>query len=137
MIIVDTSVLIDYLAGRLYPETEWMNQQIELQRLGLTSLILNNVLQGIRSDALFLKTLNTLSQFEIFETGSTALAIASARNHRALRARGITVRNTIDCILATFCIEEGHRLLHHNRDFDGFAAHLGLVVVDASSAALT
>lgn len=130
MVIVDTSVLIDFLAGRETPQTAWMKQRSNFRRIAMTSLILSEVLQGIRSDDLFTETLNTLNRFAIFETGSQALAVASARNYRALRRMGVTIRSTIDSLVATFCIEEGHFLLYNDRDFDAFATHLGLQVID-------
>jgi len=129
MVIVDSSVLIDFLAARANRQTVWLNQQSDLQRIGITSLSLCEVLQGIRDDARFDKIRITLSRFTIFEIGSRDLAFASARNFRVLRKRGLTVRNTIDCLIATFCIEERHVLLHNDRDFDGFETHLGLRVL--------
>jgi hypothetical protein len=70
-----------------------------------------------------------LSKFEVFETGGEALAVASAQNYRSLRSRGDTIRKTIDCLIATFCLTEGHSLLHRDHDFDPFEKHLGLRVV--------
>jgi predicted nucleic acid-binding protein len=129
MVIVDTSVLIDFLAERLNPETAWLRGLGEPRRVGITSLIQTETLQGIRDEARFLGTLALLNQFEVFETGSSLLAVASATNYRALRRAGVTIRNTIDCLIATFCLEEGHTLLHNDRDFDPFEAHLGLKVL--------
>jgi predicted nucleic acid-binding protein len=128
MVIVDASVLIDYLDGRTTRHTEWLDRQSELERIGVTSLTQVEVLQGIRTDEAFLVALQLLNSFEIFEIGSSVLAIASARNYRSLRKMGITIRNTIDCLIATFCIEEDHVLLHNDRDFDPFEQHLGLQV---------
>lgn len=133
MVIVDSSVLIDYLANRMTPETHWLDKNCTLKRVGITSLILIEVLQGIRDDRLFAETLNALSQFALFEAGKRDLAIATAQNYRKLRKIGITIRNAIDCHTATFCIEEGHTLLHNDRDFDPFEDHLGLNVVDPSA----
>jgi predicted nucleic acid-binding protein len=130
MVIVDSSVLIDYLGGYSNPQTEWLDRHNSFRTIGITSLILTEVLQGIRDDARFAATLNALSQFAIFEIGSNEIAIQSARNYRILRGLGVTVRSTIDCLVATFCIEEGHRLLHHDSDFGYFEEHLGLRVVD-------
>jgi predicted nucleic acid-binding protein len=132
MVIVDTSVLVDHLAGRSNEQTTWLNRQSDPQRIGITSLALTTLLQGIRSEDLFIEALNELSQFACFETGSQALAVASARNHRTLRGLGVTIRNTIDCLIATFCIEFGHELLHNDRDFDAFEAHLNLHVFHPS-----
>jgi hypothetical protein len=136
MVIVDSSVLIDFLAGRQNAQTDWLNLHLGFRPIGITSLILTEVLQGIRSDKQFAETLEILNSFVIFETGSTALAIASAKNYRKLRGLGVTIRNTVDTLVATFCIEEGHKLLHHDSDFAHFAEHLGLIVVDPNESAL-
>lgn len=129
MVIIDTSVLIEYLGGYAGPETEWLDGHSSYRGIGITNLVLTEVLQGIRDEVRFTATLKALSQFEIFEIGSNELAIQSARNYRTLRGFGITIRSTIDCLVATFCIVEGHQLLHHDRDFDAFETHLGLRVL--------
>ena len=129
MVIVDTSVLIAYLNDQVTRHNEWLDRQGGLQRIGITTLTQAEVLQGIRTEEQFLAVSQLLSEFSIFETGSSALAIASARNYRALRKAGITLRSTIDCLIATFCIENGYALLHNDRDFDACEAHLGLRVV--------
>ena len=130
---MDTSVLIDYLGDYSTPQTEWLDRHSRSRRLGITNLVLTEVLHGIRDDGRFAATLSTLGQFTVFETGSRELAIQSALNYRVLRDLGVTIRSTVDCIVATFCIEEGHRLLHRDSDFDYFAQHLGLLVVDPSA----
>ena len=135
MVIVDSSVLIDFLADRHNEQTDWLNLHIGFEPIGITSLILSEVLQGIRSDKRFAETVDALSQFAVFETGRTELAIASARNYRTLRGLGITIRNTIDTFVATFCIEEDHQLLHHDSAFDYFEDHLELQVVDPLASA--
>ncbi len=129
MVIIDTTVWIDYLGGITNPETLWLDSQVSRQRLGLTDIILCEVLQGIRDDAAFRRVQRRLLSFEVFETGGVELAVASAQNYRILRTRGHTVRKTIDCLIATFCIETGHSLLHRDRDFDAFEKHLRLRVV--------
>lgn len=129
MVILDTSVLIDYLGDFSTPQTEWIDREIKLQRLAITSLSVAEVLQGIREDLRFSPALFALSQFQVFETGSRELAIQSAVNYRKLRGLGVTIRSTIDCLIATFCIEGGHDLLHNDSDFDYFERHLGLQVV--------
>jgi predicted nucleic acid-binding protein len=129
MTIVDTTVWIDYLGGMTNAQTEWLAREIGLQPLGITDLILCEVLQGIRDNAEFTAVQQELGEFDLFETGGEQLAIASAQNYRALRSRGYTVRKTIDCLIATFCIVRGHTLLHRDRDFDLFEDHLGLQVV--------
>jgi len=129
MVIVDASVVIDFLANRVNPQAIWLDLRIDQQRIGITSLALSEVMQGIRYEAQAEKILRRLSRFEVPEVPSETLAIAAARNYRQLRTLGITVRSTIDCIIATFCIEENHILLHNDRDFDAFEEHLGLRVL--------
>ena len=129
MVIVDTTVWIDYLAGTANGQTFWLDRELDRQRLGLTDLILCEVLQGIRTDPAFASVRRDLEKFHIFESGGIDLALAAAQNYRLLRRRGATVRKTIDCLIATFCLQAGHQLLHHDRDFDPFEKHLGLRVV--------
>ncbi len=129
MVIVDTTVWVDYLRGVQNSETEWLNLELERQRFGLTDLILCEVLQGIRDDASFTRVERELRKFEVFETGGAELAVAAARNFRKLRQRGYTVRKTIDCLIATFCLRNGHALLHRDRDFDAFEQGLGLAAI--------
>ena len=130
MVIVDSSVLIEFLGGYKCAETEWLAGHSSFSGIGITNLILTEVLQGIRDEGQFAATLKALSQFQVFEIGSNELAIQSARNYRTLRGLGITIRSTIDCLVATFCIEAGHKLLHRDSDFDYFKQHLGLRVPD-------
>ncbi len=129
MVIVDTTVWVDYLRGARNPETDWLEVELEKQRLALTDLILCQVLQGIRDDVSFSRVRRELGKFEVFETGGVELAVAAARNFRKLRQQGHTVRKTIDCLIATFCLPEGHSLLHRDRDFDPFEQILGLRVI--------
>jgi predicted nucleic acid-binding protein len=127
--IVDTTVWIDYLRGRVTPEVEWLHREMERQRLGITDIILCEVLQGIQDGTHFEDVRAGLSTLELFVTGGVDLAVASARNYRALRERGRTVRGTIDALIATFCLLNGHALLHNDRDFDHFEQLLGLQVI--------
>lgn len=129
MVIVDTTVWIDYLRGTENAETGWLDRELQRQRLGLTDLILCEVLQGTRQEAVFARVRSDLLKFQIFETGSVELAIAAAQNYRDLRQRGYTVHKTIDCLIATFCLQAKHELLHRDRDFDCFEKVLGLRVV--------
>ncbi|HEY1743303.1 MAG TPA: PIN domain nuclease [Granulicella sp.] len=129
MVIVDTTVWIDYLAGKTNAQTAWLEIHADRQRLGLTDLILCEILQGIRTEADVKKVRHELSRFAIFSTVGEDLAVASAQNYRTLRRRGITVRTTIDCFIATYCLREGHSLLHHDSDFNPFETHLGLQVI--------
>lgn len=129
MVIVDTTVWIDYLGGITNPETLWLDREMSHQRLGLTDLILCEILQGIRDDTTFRRVHSRLLNFEVFETGGVELAVASAQNYRSLRTLGHTVRKTVDCLIATFCLDAGHALLHRDRDFESFEKYLGLRVI--------
>ncbi len=129
MVIVDTTVWIDYLQGTSNPESDWLGRESTRQRLGLTDLILCEILQGIRNPASFVQVRNDLLRFEVFPTGGATLAIAAAWNYRELRRHGHTVRKTIDCLIATFCLRSGNSLLHRDRDFNPFEKVLGLNVV--------
>lgn len=129
MIIVDTTVWVDYFRGTRNAETEWLDQQADQRRLGLTDLILCEVLQGVRSNREFNEVQAELIKFELHVNGGEELAIAAARNFRSLRVQGRTVRKTIDCLIATFCLTYGHTLLHRDRDFDVFEQNLGLAVL--------
>jgi predicted nucleic acid-binding protein len=133
MVIVDTTVWIDYLRGTENPETRWLDRELQRQRLGLTDLILCEVLQGIRDQSAFAKVRADLLKFQVFPTGGSILAIAAARNYRHLRQRGYTVHKTIDCLIATFCLQARHELLHRDRDFDCFENVLGLQVLHAEA----
>jgi hypothetical protein len=129
MIIVDTTVWIDYLRGTANPHTDWLDRELNQQRLGLTDLILCEILQGVREDSTFARVQRDMCRFEVFATGGVELAVASAQNFRSLRTRGCTIRKTIDCLIATFCLSAGHSLLHRDHDFDPFEKHLGLRVL--------
>jgi hypothetical protein len=129
VVLIDTTVWVDYLQGAQNPETDWLDQELDRQRLALTDVIFCEVLQGLSDDHTARKVEVLLLRFEIFETGGVDLAREAARNYRTLRERGRTVRKTIDCLIATFCIREGHSLLHRDRDFDPFEKFLELSVV--------
>jgi len=131
MVIVDTTVWIDYLGGTLNAETEWLDREMPLQRIGLTDMILCEVLQGIRETRQFQRMRDQLLTFDVFSTGGAENAIATAENYRTLRQRGYTVRKTIDCWIATFCLLTGNQLLHRDHDFDPFEKVLELQVVHA------
>src|ERR1700722_9344544 len=104
MVIVDTTVWIDYLRGLQNQETDYFDRELSRQRFGLTDLILCETLQGIRDENTFTRVLRELRKFEVFETCGQDLAVEAARNFGNLRRRGHLVRKTIDCLIATFCI---------------------------------
>ena len=129
MVIVDSTVWVDYFNGLHNPETDWLDTELDQQRIGLTTIILCEVLQGVRDDRKAARVEAELLKLEVFESGGVALAVQAARNYRTLRSRGRTVRKTIDVLSATFCLQEQHSLLHRDRDFDPFEELLGLSVV--------
>jgi predicted nucleic acid-binding protein len=129
MVIVDTTVWIDYFRAISNPETEWLDDELGRRRLGLTDVILCEVLQGVRDERTAVDVERQLRKLQVFQSGGVELASDAARNYRLLRTRGRTVRKTIDCLIATFCIREQHPLLHRDRDFDPFEQLLELAVV--------
>lgn len=129
MTLVDTSVWIDYFYARSTPEADLLDHLLKGERLLMGDLILAEVLQGFRAEAGFNRARERLAALEFCPMGGREIALAAARNYRTLRAKGLTVRSTIDAIIATFCIQHGHELLHRDRDFDPFERHLGLRVV--------
>lgn len=129
MTIVDTTVWVDYLRGIATPQAEWLDASLLRERLGVTDLILCEVLQGVKDDDNFQAVQRELLKCEVFPTGGIELAVDSAKNYRKLRAQGHTVRRTIDCLIAAFCLRNGHSLLHNDRDYDPFERVLGLAVV--------
>ena len=129
MVIVDTTVWVDYLGGTNTSHTAWLDREIERRRLGLTDLILCEVLLGVSNERTALATRREMLKFEVFATGGVELATSAALNYRTLRARGFTIHRTLDCLIATFCLTNQHALLHNDRDFDPFERELGLHVV--------
>lgn len=129
MVIVDTSVLVDYLNGVTNPETEWLDLELDRQRLGVTTIIMTEVLQGVRDDREAAAVQAALMEFEIVELHEVGLAVDAAKNYRRLRRAGYTVRKTVDVLIATHCIRTGRALLHRDRDFDPFEELLGLSVI--------
>jgi predicted nucleic acid-binding protein len=127
--IVETTIWIDFFRGVRSDYTAWVYRNLSNQRIALTDLTLCEVLQGMRDDAMHAGIRSDLLKFGVHSTGGTQLALAASDNYRFLRKRGITVRKTIDCLIATHCIREGHSLLHNDRDFDAFEEYLGLKVI--------
>lgn len=126
MILVDSSVWIDYLRGVETRQTDQLHGVLGIEPLAIGDLILTEVLKGTTKEKDFKHVLRLLNGLDAVPLGGHAVAIQAARNGRALREMGIAVRKTIDCIIATRCIMEGMTLLHSDRDFDPFVAHLSL-----------
>ena len=129
MILIDSSVWIDYFKGTITPQTEMLDTLLGQEPLAIGDLILTEVLQGFAEERDFNRARKMLTSLLLVELGGQEIAIQAAQNFRALRVLGITVRKTVDTIIATRCIESGYDLLHSDRDFDPFAKHLGLRVV--------
>jgi predicted nucleic acid-binding protein len=132
MIIVDSSVWIDYFNGADIPEVATLDRLLATELLAIGDLILVEVLQGFRHDKDSRTAKRLLTSLTVFEMLGAKMAIKSADNFRDLRKKGITVRKTIDAIIATFCIEHGHELLFSDKDFAPFVEHLGLMAVSAT-----
>ena len=126
MILVDSSVWIDYFRGASTPATDTLDRLLDSEPLATGDLILIEVLQGFGSDKDFARARKLLTSLEVIELGGMDIAIQVARNHRTLRVLGVTIRKTIDTVIATRCIESGFALLHCDRDFEPFVLNLGL-----------
>lgn len=133
MILVDSSVWIDFFRNQPTREAEWLDRNLGIEGLLVGDLVLAEVLQGFKDDRGFNEARRLLARLEQVSLGGEKLAIEAARNFRKLRAKGVTVRGTIDVIIATRCLVDGVRLLHSDRDFDAFEVHLGLRVVDCGA----
>lgn len=129
MILVDSSVWIDFFNGAETRETSLLYEALPRERLLTGDLILAEVLQGFRRDREFRAAQLALESLAFAPMVGREVALASAANYRKLRARGVTVRKTIDVMIATFCALHGHALLHSDRDFTAMAPALGLSVV--------
>jgi len=132
MTLIDSSVWIDYFRGVATPQFDRLDNLLGAEPLATGDLMLAEVLQGFDSDRSFNSALRLLTTLSVVDIGGADIAVQAARNFRTLRAHGVTVRKTIDTLIATRCIESGFRLLYSDRDFDPFVEHLGLVSVMAA-----
>jgi predicted nucleic acid-binding protein len=128
MVIADTSVWVDFLRGRDASYCDHLASLLEEQDIALCDRVLQEVLQGVRDDAMYRRVSATLRELPCFDLGGAALAINAAQNFRRLRRIGVTPRRATGVLIATFCIEQKHTLLHNDRDFDPMVKHLGLQV---------
>ena len=129
MILVDSSVWIDFFRGNDTPEAETLDRILGAHPVGLGDLILTEVLQGFRRDRDYRTARSLMEEFPVFRLLGRSMAIESAENFRKLRKKGITIRKTADVIIASYCIEHQVPLLFSDRDFEPFVSHLGLVKV--------
>lgn len=133
MILVDSSVWIDYFNGQNTPQVNILDDLLGTQPLAIGDLILVEVLQGFRHDPDYVTAKQLLTSLTIFNIVNRDLAIQGADHFRILRKRGITIRKTVDVIIATFCIVENHTLLFSDKDFLPFVQYLGLSAVILNS----
>jgi hypothetical protein len=126
VILVDSSVWIDYFKGVQTPQADRLDDLLGVELLSTGDVVLTEVLQGFDSERDFNEALRLLTSVPAVDIGGRDIAVQAARNFRRLRARGVTVRKTIDTLIATRCIQSGYSLLYSDRDFDPFVEHLGL-----------
>ncbi|AOX21710.1 MULTISPECIES: type II toxin-antitoxin system VapC family toxin [Acetobacteraceae] len=126
MILVDSSVWIDFFRGTVTPQVDALDRLLGEELVAIGDLMMTEVLQGFASERDFNKARRLLGALDLVEIGGRDVMIEAARYFRDLRARGITIRKTIDTLIATRCIVSGYRLLYSDRDFDPFVTHLGL-----------
>ncbi len=129
MLVVDSTVWIDYFNGAQTLHVGFLNRILDQTPILVGDLILAEVLQGFRHEVDFETARYLLTRFTQAQMVNPALAVQSAYNYRFLRKKSITVRKTIDSLIATYCIENDHELLHNDSDFDGYEKHLGLRVI--------
>lgn len=128
MIVVDTSVWIEYFNGVPTPQAGLLDELLGTRVLALGDLILAELLQGFATEPDARRALDLLEPLEFMAMAGRDVAIQSAANYRRLRRRGVTVRKTMDMLIGTYCLMHDHELLHNDRDFDVLAKHLGLKV---------
>jgi hypothetical protein len=126
VILVDSSVWIDFFNGSKTASAEKLDRLLGREPLAIGDLILTEVLQGFTNEREFDTARKLLMSMTIVQLGGVQIAIQAARNFRTLRRRGVTIRKTTDTVIATRCIEDGYELLYDDRDFDPFVEHLGL-----------
>ena len=126
MIVVDRSVWFAYFTGNETPEADNLDSLLGQELIAIGDLVLTEVLQGFRADKDFRKARDLLLSFHVVNMLDTTIALKSAANFRALRKLGLTVRKTVDSIIATYCIENRLPLLHSDKDFQPFHKYLNL-----------
>jgi len=129
VIVVDSSVWIDYFNGAISKETDWLDESLGNEPIIMGDIILAEVLQGFQNDKDFKTAKKLLLEFLFMDMIGQELAIKSAINYRSLRQKGITIRKTIDVMIGTFCIHNNFFLLHNDKDFDPLEKHLKLKVM--------
>jgi predicted nucleic acid-binding protein len=130
VILVDSSVWIDFFNGRPGPLVDRLADLLQdgSAPLGMPDLVLFEVLRGFRHEQDFQAARRVLAALPVVEIGGEDGALRAAHHYRALRAAGVTIRSPIDVLLASYCIEHDHALLHADRDFDAIESLRGLKV---------
>jgi len=134
VIVVDSSVWIDYFRGAPTPQCDRLDALLGGEIVATGDIMLAEVLQGFAREGEFNRAMTAMITLTIIDIAGERVALAAARNYRALRRLGVTPRKTIDTLIATRCIEDGHALLYSDRDFEPFVEHLGLVSAMAPQA---
>jgi predicted nucleic acid-binding protein len=133
VILVDSSVWVDYFRGKGTAQTGLLDGLLDSQELSIGDLVFIEVLQGCKVDREFNEVRRLLGRLQLIALSGPDVVVEAAKNYRKLRALGVTVRGTVDVVLATRCIVSGHQLLHSDRDFDAFEKHLGLRCVTSDA----
>ena len=126
MILADSSVWIDHFRDADTPESAALARLLAHRSVATADLVVAEVLQGIDKNSEFERVCRLFGELDLIVISDGAIAIEAARNFRRLRSLGITIRKTVDTLIATRCIQDGHQLLYSDRDFDPFVEHLGL-----------
>ncbi len=117
VVIVASGVWIDFFRGVRNPQTEWILREAGGRMIGTLDLIVCEVLQGVPREPDYERIKQKMLDLAVYNSGGEQMAVESAQNYRKLRAKGITIRKTIDCIIATYCIRHGFALLHKGSRF--------------------
>ena len=128
MVLVDTSIWVDYFRGVYSPQTDRLNELFNEERIAIGDLIIVELMQGFKTRSQVAAARQIVSRLEYVDLAGRNIAFKAADNYRFLRDKGITIRKTIDIIIGTFCIENHFELLHNDRDFEPMADYLGLMV---------
>ena len=129
MIVVDSSIWIDYFNGTISKDTDWLDEALGIEPIIMGDIILAEVLQGFQKENDFKTARKLLLEIPFMDMIGKELAVKSAMNYRVLRQKGITIRKTIDDMIGTFCIHNNFALLHNDKDFDPLERHLKLKVM--------
>ena len=128
MLVVDSSVWIDFFNNADHPAVDLLQHMLDHGevRIVVPDLVLFEVLRGFRQEHSHRQARRLMESLSVEDTGGAALALVAAQHYRSLRAQGLTVRSSIDVLVASFCIENDYALLHRDRDFSAFETHRGL-----------